>query len=648
MNCSCHAADAIDGSSTKRKHLPSNHMLSFVLVSLLCVVGPFGLAQAPVLSKIDPPNWWTQLPDPVLLVQGEHLQGTHFSIKNSNTTIDLVRTSPNGHWAFLKLGIKSAKPGSFLLEARNSAGATSFPYTLAAREKAAANPQGFSSRDTMYLIMTDRFADGDPDNNRQPGMTYDRNDPHAWHGGDLRGIRQHLDYLQDLGVNTVWITPVDQNREPDSYHGYGTTDMYKVDEHFGTLADLTALANDLHARGMKLVLDIVPNHVGPAHPWVEDSPTPDWFHGTKAQHRLAQGNFRALMDPDASARDRKDVLDGWFVDLLPDMNQENPLAAQYLIQNTIWWVQETSADGLRLDTFPYVGRQFWHEFHAQLTEIFPHLTTVGEVFNGTFAMPPMLNSFFAGGVIRSGGTTDIDTGLYTPFDYPFFSVVRDVTVRNAPMTDLANLFRQDSVYPHPDRLVTLLGSHDTKRFMSEPGATPEKLLLAFGILLTTRGTPVIYSGDEIGMVGGEDPDNRRDFPGGFEPQESSTNAFLPARRSTDEASVHDAVKRLLLLRNRVKELQQGKQQLVQSDEDTIVYVRGLNLKRGCAAGQGRVLVLANKSDRVRKLNIDMNETSMEGCTRSETLLGDKHSVQVSSHSISADVAPLGLTVVQLR
>ncbi|MBB5343722.1 glycosidase [Edaphobacter lichenicola] len=500
----------------------------------------------------------------------------------------------------------------------------------------------------MYLIMTDRFADGDPSNNRQPGMTYDRNDPHAWHGGDLRGIRQHLDYLQDLGVNTIWITPVDQNRERDSYHGYGTTDMYKVDEHFGTLSDLTALANDLHAQGMKLVLDIVPNHVGPAHPWVEDSPTPDWFHGTKAQHRLAQGNFRALMDPYASARDRKDVLDGWFVDLLPDMNQENPLVAQYLIQNTIWWVEETSADGLRLDTFPYVGRQFWHDFHAQLSEIFPHLTTVGEVFNGTFAMPPMLNSFFAGGVVRSGGTTDIDTGLYTPFDYPFFSAIRDVTVRNTPMTDLANLFRQDSVYPHPDRLVTLLGSHDTKRFMSEPGATPERLLLAFGILLTARGIPVIYSGDEIGMAGGEDPDNRRDFPGGFEPQKSSANAFLSTRRSTDEAGMHDAIKRLLALRNSVKELQEGKQQVVQSDEDTIAYVRGLNLEHGCVAGQDRVLVLANKSDIARKLNIDMNETAMEGCTRSEMLLGDKHSVHVSSHSISANVTPLGLMVVQLR
>jgi glycosidase len=216
------------------------------------------------------------------------------------------------------------------------------------------------------------------------------------------------------------------------------------------------------------------------------------------------------------------------------------------------------------------------------------------------------------------------------------------------MTDLADLFRQDSVYPHPDRLVTLLGSHDTKRFMSEPGATPEKLLLAFGILLTTRGTPVIYSGDEIGMAGGEDPDSRRDFPGGFEPQVSSKNAFLAAQRSTDEAHVHDTVKRLLALRNSVKELQQGKQQLVQSDEDTIAYVRGLNLQHGCAIGEDSVLVLANKSDTARKLNIDTNETAMEGCTTSQMLVGDKHSVQLSSHSISVNIAPLSLTVVQLR
>lgn len=625
-------------------------LLCLAIFFFLCAVGPYASAQAPVFSKVDPPNWWTNLPDPVLLVRGEHLRGTRFTVHHTKASIKNVQISANGHWAFLHLSIGAASPGTFTLEARNTDGTTTTPYTLASRRAVAEQPRGFSSHDAMYLIMTDRFADGDPSNNRQPGMPYDRSDPQSWHGGDLRGIQQHLDYIKDLGVSTVWITPVYQNREPDSYHGYGATDMYSVDDHFGTLADLTSLADDLHARGMKLVLDIVPNHVGPAHPWVDDSPTPDWFHGTKANHRAARGIFQAFTDPDSSTRDRRDVLEGWFVDLLPDMNQENPLVAQYLIQNTIWWIEKTGADGLRLDTFPYVGRQFWHDFHAQLLQLYPHLTTVGEVFNGTFAMPASLNSFFAGGVVRGGREAAIDTGLYTPFDYPLYSVMRDVLLRNAPMSDLANLLRQDSLYPHPYRLATLLGSHDTKRFLGEDGASPEKLRLALGMLLTLRGMPVIYAGDEIGMTGDNDPDNRRDFPGGFPERDSddAPNAFVPSGRSPEQAQIHDWVKRVLALRIGQSELQEGKQQLEQADRDTISYVRGLDLEYGCTASHNRILVIANKSDQPATVRISTPETALEGCTRSEVMLGGEHSVQLTSQTISAQISPFGLSIIRLR
>jgi glycosidase len=228
-------------------------------------------------------------------------------------------------------------------------------------------------------------------------MPYDRKDPHAWHGGDLEGVRQHLDYLKDLGISTVWLTPIQENREPDSYHGYGATDSYRVDPHFGNLEDLKALADALHRQGMKLVLDTVPNHVGPAHPWADDSPTPDWFHGSKASHLPASGVFPALMDPHASEREVREVQDGWFVDLLPDLNQENSLVSTYLIQNAMWWIEETSADGLRLDTFPYVKRKFWRDFHQQLFREYPKLTTVGEVLNETYILPPAVNAFLPEG-----------------------------------------------------------------------------------------------------------------------------------------------------------------------------------------------------------------------------------------------------------
>ncbi len=310
----------------------------------------------------------------------------------------------------------------------------------------------------MYLIMTDRFADGDGSNN---GAGYDRAKPRGWHGGNLRGIAQHLDYLQDLGVTTVWITPVYRNHGDQSYHGYGATDMYAVDEHFGSLEDFKALADALHKRGMKLVLDTVPNHVGPAHVWVEDSPEPDWFHGTKGNHREAQGDFKPLTDPHAPWLTQRDVTEGWFANVLPDLNQENAAVAQYLTQNAVWWIEQAGLDGLRLDTFPYVGREFWRGFHAEIHSLYPRVRTVGEVFNPDAT----ITSAFAGDVTRNG----VDTGLDTPFDFPTYFGLRDVSLHGAPMSKLAEVLRLDALYPHPERLVPFEGNHDTRRFLSEAG-----------------------------------------------------------------------------------------------------------------------------------------------------------------------------------
>ena len=627
---------------------PSLRTALALLSLVLCSLTVAAAEQPPLISKVDPPDWWQSLPDPLLLIRGDHLTGASFALAGTRASIHSTRISPDGTWAFLQLAMNGADPGTFTIQARNTAGVGRWPYTLAPRRGIADQPRGFSARDVMYLIMTDRFADGDPSNDRQPGMPYDPNDPHAWHGGDFRGVAERLDYLKDLGVTTVWLTPVYQNREPDSYHGYGATDVYAVDDHFGSLADLKSLADQLHARDMKLVLDIVPNHVGPLHPWVANSPTPDWFHGTKARHRLATGDFQNLMSLTASERDRRDVLEGWFVDLLPDLNQENPLVSQYLIQNTIWWVASSGADGIRLDTFPYVGRQFWHDYHAQLRQLYPNLTTVGEVFNGTFALPPALNAFFAGDVVRSGQRSVIDTGLYTPFDYPLFSALRSVLIHDAPMTDLSLLLGQDTLYPHPERLVTLLGSHDTKRFLSEDGANPEELKLAFGILATFRGMPVIYSGDEIGMTGGDDPDNRRDFPGGFPQERPRTNGFTQAGRDPQEREIHDWLQRILAIRKANTELQTGGQQFERADADTLGFVRGEDLQHGCTASGSRILVLINRSSDAKTMRFDTAETALDNCTRPTVLLGDDGSVQVTAHTLTARIAPHALSIIRMR
>ena len=298
-------------------------------------------------------------------------------------------------------------------------------------------------------------------------------------------------------------------------------DLYAVDPRLGTLAEYRELSDALHRRHMKLVFDDVPNHVGPQHVWASDPPMPDWFHGTSAHHEENKYVFAPVTDPNAPAAASQDALDGWFVNSLPDMNQQNPAVAKYETQNMIWWIEAGGIDGLRIDTFPYVRRDFWQQYLGELTSLYPHLTSVGEVSIGDAT----INAYFAGGRTLAG----VDTHLTTPFDYPLYHSLLDVLVKGKPMSQLEEGLRLDWLYPHPEALVPFLGNHDQVRFLSQPHATAALLRLGFGLLMTLRGMPELYSGDEIAMLGGEDPDNRRDFPGGFPGDKE--NAFTAAGRT---------------------------------------------------------------------------------------------------------------------
>ena len=259
------------------------------VIFTLCAVLPSAFAQKPTISRIDPPNWFASMPAPMLLLQGTGLHDAVFSISDEAVHVTRTQTSPNGHWAMLWLDTHAAGPATFMIRADSGSGSAVVPYTLAPRRTAEAGPMGFSSRDVLYLIMPDRFADGDQANDHVAGSpTADRNDPHAFHGGDIQGVTDHLDYLQQLGVTAVWLTPIVQNNPATrDYHGYGATDMYAVEPRLGTLAAYRKLADELHRRHMKLVFDDVPNHVGPGIVWVNDPPAPDWFHGTAAFRRRA-------------------------------------------------------------------------------------------------------------------------------------------------------------------------------------------------------------------------------------------------------------------------------------------------------------------------------------------------------------------------
>jgi glycosidase len=585
--------------------LNTYRFLILLLVSI-CAAAQLS-AEKPVIDKIDPPGWWVSLPDPMLLVHGHDLDGAGFAVSGQGVQLIRTQVSANGHWAFLWLDTRSAAAQTLWITASNEQGQARQAYELAERSHDPEAHRGFSSADTLYEIMPDRFADGDAANNA-PGNQ--RSLARGWHGGDFAGIEQHIDYLKQLGVTALWTTPVLSNGAmPESYHGYAATDLYAVDAHFGTLAQYQQLSRALHARGIKLVFDMVPNHLGLQHPFVLDPPAPEWFHGTLQQHHGIRDDFHQLVDPHAPRAAWRDVTNGWFTDGMPDLNQENPLVSRYLIQNALWWVETANLDGIRLDTFPYVGRPFWHDFHAALHSAYPHLTTVGEIFNPDAE----ITSFFAGGVAHRG----IDTGLDTPFDFPTYFALRDVLAHGKPMTELAKVLGQDALYPHSERLVPFIGNHDTSRFLTEAGGSAAKMKLALGLVTTLRGMPLIYSGDEIAMAGGEDPDNRRDFPGGF--AGDARSAFTQAGRTATEQDVFAWTSSLLALRNTHAALQTGMEQNLFADADGFAFVRTLE-DAGCSSDHSsdpakvRFLIVVNKAKQSKTMDLQMEDSALAGCT----------------------------------
>jgi neopullulanase len=340
--------------------------------------GASGASRTPVVRKIEPPNWWVNYkPELTLLLSGENLNGARVE-SPTNVIIPLGgQASANGHYLFVHLQLASDLPAQTVpLRLTTSAGSTTVLLPLLARADGHGRFGGFSRDDVIYLIMPDRFADGDLSNDKPPGSTgvYDRNNAMAYHGGDLRGIQEHLSYLHDLGATTLWLTPVWKNTDSD-YHGYHVVDFYALDDHMGSMQDYQSLVADAHRLGMKVLIDYVVNHTGPHHPWANDPPTPTWFHGTPAHHLAPAYTFDGLVDPHASPREYLNTLAGWFANKLPDLNPDDPELAVYLAQNVMWWTEIAQLDGFRLDTFPYSTRKFWQGWHERLHLVYRRSTT---------------------------------------------------------------------------------------------------------------------------------------------------------------------------------------------------------------------------------------------------------------------------------
>ena len=632
---------------------------SALLASAFCLISPqtiavpqsVGAATAPVVKKVEPPNWWVGLtPELMVLLYGHRLQATKVACNLPDVVVEHSEATQGGDYLFvwLKFGPR-LRSGTIVCHLTTPVGDASFELPVSNREPTAQRFHGLSSDDVLYLIMPDRLANGDPTNDEPaefPG-SHDRSNPRSWHGGDLRGIRYHIDYFKDLGVTTLWLTPVVKNGAEQDYHGYGAADLYAVDPHLGTFNDYKELASALHQQRMKLFFDAVPNHVGPRHPWVAKPPLPDWFHGTAQNHLdtfapfknsfYGKSNstggsndpFEALADPHSTAAMRRNITDGWFFGILPDLNSENPIVAKYLLQNSIWWIESAGLDGFRVDTFPYVSRTFWERWHAGLRRIYPNLTTIGEVFHPD----PTVTSFFVGGKRE---WDDIDSGLSTVFDFPLYFTIRDVLLHGAPAGRIADILRQDALYPHPDWLVPFFANHDVARMASEPGSSREKLLCAFGLILTVRGIPQLYYGDEIAMPGGGDPDNRRDFPGGWpgDPQ----NAFTEEGRTPEQQKNFSAVQNLLQLRRSHPALRTGKLSHVFSDNDSYLFVRQTN--------DEKLLVVFNNASKSRTLTIAAANTPLAVARRTTTLYGNA-TAESTATELKITAPPQSISILSL-
>ena len=603
---------------------------------------------APAVTKIEPPSWWINLtPEVMLLLSGRNLEATRVVCNLPSVLVERTQAAVGGDYLFvwLKIGAET-KSGTAVCRVTTPTGVTSFELPLAARGMRLGKFQGLSQEDVIYLIMPDRFANGDPTNDEpaEARGTHDRSNARAYHGGDLRGIREHLPYLKELGVTALWLTPILKNGAAQDYHGYGAVDLYAVDPHLGTVQEYQGLVAEAHKQGMKIFFDFVPNHVGAKHPWVAEPPLPDWFHGTQQRHesssvglkgefygqaeKQSAGHdpFETLVDPHAPPALSRNLTDGWFFGVLPDLNTENPLVADYLLQESIWWAETSGLDGYRLDTFPYVPRKFWAKWHAQLHAIYPQLTTIAEVFHPD----PSVTSFFAGGQRRFDG---INSGLNTLFDYPMFFALRDVLLRDAPAGRIADVLRHDSLYVHPDALVTFFANHDVPRFASAEGSTLAKQKLAFGLGLTLRGIPEIYYGDEIGMPGGGDPDNRHDFPGGW--PGDAKNAFTAKGRTAEQQEIFDYVQTLLRLRREHPVLQSGGLWHLSSDNTAYVFLRETE--------EERIVVAFNNSAQPRELKIPLGDTPAKGAAGFTPIFGQARA-QVRSGEVHISIPAQSLSV----
>ncbi|MBF9142292.1 alpha-amylase family glycosyl hydrolase [Hymenobacter properus] len=584
-------------------------------------------AQTASIDRVNPTNWWVGMKNPnvQLIVHGPGAGTLAYTVNYPGVKLVKTNTVDNPNYAFLDLTIApTAKPGRVQLVGKKGSQTVTQSWEIKARDNAPKG-QGVTAADFIYLAMPDRFANGDPGNDKFADMrdpNHDRANPFFRHGGDLQGAAQRIGYLKDLGVTAVWFTPVLENNQPltneggtmrASYHGYGFTDQYNVDRRLGGNAAYKNYVQQAHAAGLKVVQDAVYNHVGNTHWTVQDLPMKSWLHQWPSYTNTTY-RYTPITDPHAAQIDRKVTLDGWFVPFLPDLNQQNPYVANYLIENAIWCVENFGIDAWRVDTYLYNDQPFMNRCNAALLAEYPRIHIFGE----------------------SAVTNAIDQAYYTrnKIDFPFKSNqpgALDFVLEGAMLAGLKEsgtsgatgwdggaqhvyqALAQDVVYQDPTKLVTFLDNHDHDRYLSVIGDDLDRYKMGMTWLLTTRGIPSMYYGTEILMKNFKNPTDaevRKDFPGGW--PDDKENKFSAAGRSAQENEAFDFVKKLATYRRDHKVLHTGKLMQYLPENGLYVYFR--------YDASGTVMVASNTTDKAATLPTARFSERMAGFAKAKNVL----------------------------
>ena len=538
----------------------------FMAILMTCVVAK-GADKKTVIDRIEPTNWFVGLKNSSvqLMVYGKGIRDVaDVTTDYPGVIIDsLVRLdSPN--YLLVYMNVRNAQPGTMTLQFKTQKKKYKIPYLLKQREMSGEKRMGFTNADVLYMLMPDRFAQGANHPKQIKGMRQyveDRSKPSLRHGGDLNGIREHLDYFKELGVTALWFTPVLENDSPDNengfstYHGYATTDYYRVDPRFGSNEDYRRLCDEAHAKGLKIVMDMIFNHSGFEHPWTLDMPTKDWLNlpdwlkeskgssdPTGTQFLQTSYKLTPVKDPYASKIDLKETVEGWFVPTMPDLNQKNEHVMTYLIQNSIWWIETIGIDGIRMDTYPYADAKGMARWMKTLDDEYPNFNVVGE----TWVTEPAYTASWQ----KDSRLSSDNSYLKTVMDFAFFD--RLSMAKNEDTDDwwhgmnrLYNSFCYDYLYQNPSSVMAFIENHDTDRFLGN-GKDTLALKQALALLLTVKRIPQLYYGTEVLMNGTKevtDGNVRKDFPGGF--PGDTHNAFTAEGRTQEENAMFNWLSRLL-------------------------------------------------------------------------------------------------------